>query len=255
MNISRLQSLLFLQMNQSFVVSMAINAKKTTVENSTRRKFLHYGQYLNYLIGLAKPLICDLHNQINDEYSQPNDRHSGHMNNQYDNISIKYGDLLEKSIKTSNSESLFQQKPLHKNNAAQMCPENISKLKVLYSFYLGQRSRSASIPLTEIPQNFGLYHELPEDVSNLDNLKHYASLNIVFVNNDLEYRHLPIQEGFVDGKRRLFVQCGNKNILPFKKLEHLVQHYANTFAYTDSQGRRCRFPDNPIEEPTHKHII
>ncbi|VDN94969.1 unnamed protein product [Brugia pahangi] len=167
------------------------------------------------------------------------------------------------NLKTSNSESLFQQKPLHKNNAAQMCPENISKLKVLYSFYLGQRSRSASIPLTEIPQNFGLYHEksenrelqLPEDVSNLDNLKHYASLNIVFVNNDLEYRHLPIQEGFVDGKRRLFVQCGNKNILPFKKLEHLVQHYANTFAYTDSQGRRCRFPDNPIEEPTHKHII
>ncbi|EJW74863.1 hypothetical protein WUBG_14229, partial [Wuchereria bancrofti] len=75
--------------------------------------------------------------------------------------------------------------------------------------------------------------QLPEDVSNLDNLKHYASLNIVFVNNDLEYRHLPIQECFVDGKRRLFVECGNKNILPFKKLEHLVRHYANTFAYTD----------------------
>uniref|UniRef100_A0A1I8ECS4 Tropomodulin n=1 Tax=Wuchereria bancrofti TaxID=6293 RepID=A0A1I8ECS4_WUCBA len=64
------------------------------------------------------------------------------------------------NLKTSNRESLLQQKPLHKNNASQMFPKNASKLKVLYSFYLGQRSRSASIPLTEIPQNFGLYHEV-----------------------------------------------------------------------------------------------
>ncbi|OZC09435.1 hypothetical protein X798_03596 [Onchocerca flexuosa] len=114
-------------------------------------------------------------------------------------------------------------------------------------FYIGQRPRSTSILLTRVAQSFRLYHELPENVNNIDNLKHYAPLYIVFVNNDLEYRHLPIQQCFVNGKRRLFVECGDKNILLFKKLEYLVRHYTNAFAYIDSQGRRSRFPDNPVE--------
>ncbi|VDO27651.1 unnamed protein product [Onchocerca flexuosa] len=100
-------------------------------------------------------------------------------------------------------------------------------------FYIGQRPRSTSILLTRVAQSFRLYHELPENVNNIDNLKHYAPLYIVFVNNDLEYRHLPIQQCFVNGKRRLFVECGDKNILLFKKLEYLVRHYTNAFAYID----------------------
>ncbi|KAM3717384.1 PAN2-PAN3 deadenylation complex subunit [Dirofilaria immitis] len=167
------------------------------------------------------------------------DQKSRHENNQYDNISVRCKELAEKRIEV-----------LSKSNADEILPENASKLEVLRRFYLGQRSRSTSFLLGKVAQSFRLYHELPENVSNVDNLKHYAPLYIVFVNNNLEYRHLPIQECFVNGKRRLFVECGDKDILLFKKLEYLIRHYANAFAYIDSQGRRSRFPDNPVEAST-----
>ncbi|EFO27302.1 hypothetical protein LOAG_01185 [Loa loa] len=64
------------------------------------------------------------------------------------------------NLKTSSHELLLPQEPLTKNNAAEMLPENGSNLEILHRFYLGQRPRSASIPLTRVVQNFGLYHEV-----------------------------------------------------------------------------------------------
>ncbi|KAL3985053.1 hypothetical protein ACH3XW_37045 [Acanthocheilonema viteae] len=184
------------------------------------------------------------------------DWYNRYKNYQYDDISIGYNNSMEKSIKTSSRQSLLGKKSLRKNNAniPEIFPDN-SKLEILDRFYLGQRSRSASTSLTKIPQNFRLYHELPENVSNLDSLKQYAPLYIVFVNNDLEYRHLLIQECFTNGKRRFFVECGDRNIRKFKKLEYLIRHYANTFAYIDSHGRRSRFPDNPEDKSIHESNI
>uniref|UniRef100_A0A0R3S1A0 SH2 domain-containing protein n=1 Tax=Elaeophora elaphi TaxID=1147741 RepID=A0A0R3S1A0_9BILA len=185
-------------------------------------------------------------------------------------ISELYDQISQpRNWKTSTFQSLFGQKSLRKNNGniPEMFPVNASKLEILhrstnlliiflvFRFYIGQKPRSASISLTEVAQNFYLYHELPEDGSNLDNLKQCAPLYIVFINNDLEYRHLPVQECFINGKRRFFVECGERNIVPFKKLEHLIQHYANTLAYIDSCGRRTRFPDNPVNESIHKLTI
>lgn len=46
-------------------------------------------------------------------------------------------------------------------------------------------------------------------------------------------RHLPVQECLMNGERRFFVECGDRNITPFETLEYLIRHYANTFAYTD----------------------
>uniref|UniRef100_A0A0N5D4H6 Signal recognition particle 14 kDa protein n=1 Tax=Thelazia callipaeda TaxID=103827 RepID=A0A0N5D4H6_THECL len=96
---------------------------------------------------------------------------------------------------------------------------------------------------------------LPEDVSDLDKLKHYAPLFIIFVNNDLECRRLPVEECQVKGQRRLFVSCGNVNVPLFKKLDYLVRHYANTFQYSDSKGRKSRFPDDTKEEESSSDAI
>lgn len=65
--------------------------------------------------------------------------------------------------------------------------------------------------------------------------------NIYIFENNINCRHLPVQECFVNGKRRLFVKCDDKNILLFKKLEYLVRHYANTFAYIDRFVRAMNY--------------
>ncbi|VDK81541.1 unnamed protein product [Litomosoides sigmodontis] len=179
------------------------------------------------------------------EKSEADSSYSHSTSNQYDNISVRSNNPMLGPVKRAS-----RHQSLSKNNAniLEKLPENASKLEILHRFYLGQRSRSVSISSIQFAQNFRLYHELPENVNNLDNLKQYAPLYIVFVNNDLEYRHLPVQECLMNGKRRFFVECGDRNIVPFKTLEYLIRHYANTFAYTDSQGRKSRFPDNPVDE-------